>query len=68
MEVNDLFPEEDRTGMEQEILYQGLRIKRQYDEEKERYEITGLLEMESGRSLFTFGQKCTIKRVRSWSH
>ena len=61
VEVNDLFPEEDRTGMEQEILYQGLRIKRQYDEEKERYEITGLLEMESGRSLFTFGQKCTIK-------
>ena len=61
LEVNDLFPEEDRTGMEQEILYQGLRIKRQYDVEKERYEITGLLEMESGRSLFTFGQKCTIK-------
>ena len=61
VEVNDLFPEEDRTGMEQEILYQGLRIKRQYDEEKERYEITGVLEMESGRSLFTFGQKCTIK-------
>lgn len=61
VEVNDLFPEEDRTGTEQEILYQDLRIKRQYDAEKEKYEITGLLEMESERSLLTFGQRCTIK-------
>ncbi len=61
VEVNGLFPEEDRTGMEQEILYQGLRIKRHYDAEKEKYEIIGLLEMESGRALYTFGQRCTIK-------
>lgn len=61
VEVNDLFPEEDMTGVEQEILYQGLRIKRCYDAKKERYELIALVEEEDGRAFFTLEQKCTIK-------
>ena len=61
VEVNDLFPEEDNTAMEQAIIYQGLRIKRHYDAEKKRYEIDELVEMESGRALFTLGQRCAIR-------
>ncbi len=62
VEVNDLFPKEDRTGMEQEIVYRGLRIKRYYDAEKERYEVIALVEMESGWSLFDLRKGCsTIK-------
>lgn len=38
-EVNDLFPKEDQTGIEQIVLYQGIHIKRYYDTEKEKYEI-----------------------------
>lgn len=37
-EMNDLFPKEDQTGIEQIVLYQGIRIKRYYDTEKEKYE------------------------------
>ncbi|MDE5598690.1 MAG: hypothetical protein K2J04_12790, partial [Lachnospiraceae bacterium] len=37
IEVNDLFPEENKSGMEEEIVYQGIRFQRYYDIEKERY-------------------------------
>ena len=60
-EVNDLFPEENKTGMEEEIVYQGIRIKRYYDIEEERYNITAVGEAESGRALLGNIQKCTIR-------
>lgn len=37
VEVNTLFPQEDRTGREQVVLYRGIRIRRYYDAEKEEY-------------------------------
>lgn len=44
MEVNTLFPEEDRTGRDQVIRYQDLRIRRYYDERSQVYRISELRE------------------------
>lgn len=50
--MNNLFPEEDKTDMEQVVLYQGIRIKRCYDAEKEEYEIIEFGEEGTGRALY----------------
>lgn len=42
VEVNTLFPKEDRTGREQSIRYHGMRVRRYYDAEKEEYVIIEL--------------------------
>ncbi len=60
-EVNDLFSKEDQTGIEQIVLYQGIRIKRYYDTEKEKYEIIELGEEGNGRALYFFDSRYTIK-------
>ena len=44
VEVNNLFPKEDRTGREQTIVYRGMRIKRYYDMKIEEYRISSLTE------------------------
>lgn len=55
VEVNNLFPKEDRTGREQTIVYRGMRIKRYYDMEKQRYVISSLKEAEQLVTLYCEG-------------
>lgn len=55
VEVNDLFAKEDRTGREQTIGYRGMRIKRYYDMEKERYVVSSLKEAEQLVTLYCEG-------------
>lgn len=52
VEVNTLFPKEDRTGREQSIRYHGMRVRRYYDAEKEEYVIIELGD-EKRRSTFS---------------
>ena len=62
IEVNDLFPEENKTGREEEIVYQGICFQRYYDIEKERYILLEARAEESGRTIFTTKDGvCTIK-------
>lgn len=63
IEVNDLFPEENKTGVEEEIVYQGIRIQRYYDIEKEEYSIIEVGEEESGRAIFTNKEDSTAIRA-----
>lgn len=63
IEVNDLFPEENKTGMEEEIVYQGIRFQRYYDIEKERYILLEAGAEESGRTIFTNKEGSTTIRV-----
>lgn len=44
VDVNDLFPKEDKTGREQTIVYRGMRIKRYYNMKIEEYRISSLTE------------------------
>ncbi len=60
-EVNTLFPKEDRTGREQVVLYRGMGIRRHYDAEKEKYQMTDFWEEGNGRMIFTYGDRYTIK-------
>lgn len=59
VEVNTLFPKEDRTGREQTVLYRGMRIRRSYDTEKERYRIIELGEKEGRPDIFSSAPKDT---------
>ena len=63
IEVNDLFPEENKSGMEEEIVYQGIRFQRYYDIEKERYILLEAGAEESGRTIFTNKEGSTTIRV-----
>lgn len=61
IEVNALFLEENKTGTEQMILYQGIRIQRYYNKEEERYSIIAVGEAESGRAILGNNQRCVIR-------
>lgn len=61
VEVNTLFPKEDRTGREQVVLYRGMGIRRLYDVEKEKYQITDFWEEENGLAIFIYGDRYIIK-------
>lgn len=52
VEVNTLFPQEDRTGGEQVVLYRGMRIRRYYDAEKEEYCVIEIGEKEGRPKVF----------------
>ena len=52
IDVNELFPAENQTGVEEEIVYKGICIKRYYDAEMEHYKITEVREEESGQTIF----------------
>lgn len=54
VEVNTLFPKEDRTGREQSIRYHGMRVKRYYDAEKDEYVIIELGDEGRGPVFFSF--------------
>ena len=55
VDVNALFPKEDRTGRKQTIEYRGMRIKRYYDMENERYVIGSLKDAEQLVTLYCEG-------------
>lgn len=57
VEVNTLFPEEDRTGGEQTALYRGMRVRRYYDTEKEGYHIIELGEKAGRPEIFNAARK-----------
>ena len=59
VEVNSLFPKEDKTGREQSILYRGMRIRRSYDAEKKKYQVIELGEKDGRPEIFNSAPKDT---------
>lgn len=53
IDVNDLFPEENKSEKTEEIVYNGIIIERQYDMEREKYTIIRVRDEESGRNIFS---------------
>lgn len=61
IDVNTLFQVENRTGEEEEIVYEGICIRRYYDAKVGDYIITGVREEASGRTIFEFSGTKEIK-------
>lgn len=53
IDVNTLFPAENRTGEEEEIVYEGICIRRYYDIGTEYYKIVDIREEKSGCTIFS---------------
>ncbi|MDE7062582.1 MAG: hypothetical protein K2O73_04975, partial [Lachnospiraceae bacterium] len=60
-DVNDLFPEENGLEVVEKILYKGIIIERQYDEERGKYTIIGVRDEESGRRIFSDYYEACLK-------
>lgn len=53
VDVNTLFSAENQTGKEEEIVYQGICIRRYYDADMEYYKMVDVREEESGQTIFS---------------
>lgn len=60
-DVNDLFPKENGLEEVEKILYKGIIIERQYDEERGKYTIIGVRDEESGRRIFNDYYEACLK-------
>lgn len=52
IDVNDLFPKENKSGATEECMYKDIVIERRYDIEREQYTIDWVRDKESGRNIF----------------